>query len=214
MKKLCLFCLFCCLLLVTSLALASDSSLTSYPKQETLSSKQEQTITLPNQVIIRPKVGVIYINDAQTTYNKRIDKFILENLHSSIPDTDYQYVDGLTFVDKLIDAGVQDLATAERADIIEILAEEKLDYLVYLEIEPIYTKSKATVFSKGKSAIVTAPFKIIDMRNNKTLYNGKITEQGKTTVMMGKIGNKSVSLEGIKLVNLQVKEILAQRLPK
>lgn len=161
-----------------------------------------------------PRVGVIYVNDAQTTYNSRIDKFVLENLHECISDKTYQYIDGLTFIDKLVDYGLQDLATAERADIIDALADENLDYVVYLEIEPVTTKSKATVFSKGKSAIVTAPIKVIDIKNNRTLYNGEITQQGKTTVMMGKIGNKSVVLEGVKLVNEQVKEILAKRLPK
>lgn len=160
------------------------------------------------------RVGVVYVNDAHTTFDKRIDKFVLKNLHECIPSPYYQYIDGESFKNKLLRYGLQDLATAERIDIMDALAGENLDYLVYMEIQPVSTKSKATVFSKGKSAIVTAPFKIIDFRNNRTLFNGKITEQGKTTVMMGKIGNKSVVLEGVKRVNEQVKDILSQRLPK
>jgi len=178
-------------------------------RQAAIEAKAEQ-----ERIATLPRVGVIYVNDAQTTYNSRIDKFVLENLHECITSENYQYIDGLKFINKLVDYGLQDLATAERADIIDALAEENLDYIVYLEIEPITTKAKATVFSKGKSALVTAPFKIIDVKNNRTLYNGEITESGKTTVMMGKIGNKSVALEGVKRVNEQVKIILAKRLPK
>ena len=165
-------------------------------RQAAASAKLEQT-----RVSQLPRVGVIYVNNAQTTYDKRIDHFVLENLHNCITDTNYQYIDGDSFKKKLTSYGLQDLKTAERADIIEALYDEYLDYVVYMEIEPVTTKSKATVFSKGKSAVVTAPFKIIDVKNNRTLYNGEITEQGKTTVMMGKIGNKSVTLEGVKLVN-------------
>lgn len=212
MKKL--FVLLCSLItmLACSIVFASekaDYQSFSQRQQAVTNAKIEQ-----ERISQLPRVGVVYVNDAQTTYNKRIDKFVLENLHECINESSYQYIDGLTFIDKLIDYGLQDLSTAERADIIDALYDEKLDYLVFLEIEPITTKSKSTVFSKGKSAVITAPFKIIDMRNNRTLYNGEITEQGKTTVMMGKIGNKSVALEGVKRVNEQVKQILAQRLPK
>lgn len=212
MKKL--FVLLCSLItmLACSISFASEKAdYQSFTQRQQASSNAKIEQERISQL---PRVGVIYVNDAQTTYNKRIDKFVLENLHECINTDTYQYIDGLVFIDKLIDYGLQDLSTAERADIIDTLYDEKLDYLVYLEIEPITTKSKATVFSKGKSAIITAPFKIIDMKNNRTLYNGEITEQGKTTVMMGKIGNKSVALEGVKRVNEQVKQILAQRLPK
>ncbi len=212
MKKLLLLLLTLFTLLGCATAFAdepADYRTFSEKRQAAIQAKAEQ-----ERIALLPRVGVVYVNDAQTTYNKRIDKFVLENLHECINSDNYQYIDGLTFIDKLIDFGLEDLATAERADIIEALADENLDYFVYLEIEPITTKSKATVFSKGKSAIVNAPIKIIDMKRNRTLYNGEITEQGKTTVMLGKIGNKSVALEGVKRVNAQVKDILAKRLPK
>ena len=212
MKKL-LFLLTTILILAVSLvaqAAEEESSLTFYQRRQ---AAQEQLLQQQKQATL-PRVAVLYCNNAQTTYDKRIDHFVELNLKEAISSEYYQYIEGTPYMYALQKSGIDDVASAERADLIDILGDFDLDYLVYMEIEPVATKAKATVFSKGKSAVVTAPLKIIDMRNNRTLYNGKITEVGKTTVMMGKIGNKSVTLEGVKKVNEQVKQIIAERLPK
>lgn len=161
-----------------------------------------------------PSVAVIYVNNAQTTYDNRIDKFALENLHLAIPSSTYNYLEGSKYRENLSAAGIDDISTAERSDIIDALYGEDVDYLVYLEFMPITGREKRSVFSKGKIMNVVAPFKIIDVKNNRNLYNGRLNEQGKTTVMFGNIGNKSVGLEGVKLVNAKVAEIIAARLPK
>lgn len=173
-----------------------------------------KVLTPEQRQMLLPRVAVIFHNNAQTTYDKRIDHFVNEALHEAIPDKDYKYLEGTPFFNECRLAGIADIGSAERADLIDILQPYDLDYLVYLEIEPVTTRSKATVFSKGKSAVITAPLKIIDMRKKRTLYNGTITEVGKTTVMMGKIGNKSVALEGVKKVNEKMKAVVAERLPK
>lgn len=58
------------------------------------------------------------------------------------------------------------------------------------------------------------PFKIIDVKNNKYLYNGKFTEIAKDSSMIGGIGNKSVSIEAIEKVNEKILSVIDVRLPK
>lgn len=176
--------------------------------------KTLKDLTPEQRQLLLPRVAVIYYNNAQTTYNKRIDHFVNEALHEAIDDQNYRFLEGTPFFNECRLAGVSDIRSAERADLMEILKPYDLDYLVYLEIEPVTVRSKGSVFSKGKTAVVSAPFKIIDMRQGKTLYNGMLTEIGKTTVMMGGVGDKSVALEGVKRVNEQVKKTIAERLPK
>ena len=212
MKKIFLLCLtlftlFCSTALAAETT-ASREIVLNLPKTST------KQLTAEQRQLLLPRVAVVYYNNAQTTYNDRIDHFVNEALHEAVADDNYKFLEGTPFFNECRLAGIEDIGSAEKADLIDILSPYDLDYLIYLEIEPITVRSKASVFSKGKSAVITAPLKIIDMRNSKTLYNGTLTETGKTTVMMGKIGNKSVALEGVKRVNEAMKKIVAERLPK
>lgn len=58
------------------------------------------------------------------------------------------------------------------------------------------------------------PFKIIDIKNNKYLYNGKFTEVAKDSSMVGGIGNKSVALKALDKVSEEMSAIIDVRLPK
>lgn len=218
MKKLLLTSAVCALITSATAFAATEAkpsqpTVTNLPVKATIS-QPVKALTPEQRQLLLPRVAVIYHNNAQTTYDKRIDHFVNEALHEAIDDKNYKFLEGTPFFNECRLAGIADISTAERADLIDILQPYDLDYLVYMEIEPITTRSKATVFSKGKSAVITAPLKIIDMRKNRTLYNGTITEVGKTTVMIGKIGNKSVALEGVKKVNEKMKAVVAERLPK
>lgn len=218
MKKLLLTSAVCALITSATAFAATEAkpsqpTVTNLPVKATIS-QPIKALTPEQRQLLLPRVAVIYHNNAQTTYDKRIDHFVNEALHEAIDDKNYKFLEGTPFFNECRLAGIADISTAERADLIDILQPYDLDYLVYMEIEPITTRSKATVFSKGKSAVITAPLKIIDMRKNRTLYNGTITEVGKTTVMIGKIGNKSVALEGVKKVNEKMKAVVAERLPK
>lgn len=144
-----------------------------------------------------PKVAVMYINNSQTTYNDEIDQLVLNNLAKAVDYDTYQYIDGKPYIERLSKIGIVDITTAERADIIDAFEGEDIDYAVFVQIDPFIRKDKVTFFTVGKEMTANVPFKIIDVKNNKYLYNGKFTEIAKDSSMIGGIGNKSVSIEAI-----------------
>ena len=89
-----------------------------------------------------------------------------------------------------------------------------IDYVIFLQIEPMLRKDKVSTFSKGKEMTATAPFKMLDIKNRKALYNGRITRVGETSTMFFKLGNKSVAMEAIEMINEKVNYEIKKRLPK
>lgn len=69
-------------------------------------------------------------------------------------------------------AGIQDLATTERADIISFFKSDPVDYIVTIDILP-HQKNEAFLFYPNTTP--SLHFKIIDIKNNKYLFNGKLT---------------------------------------
>lgn len=161
-----------------------------------------------------PKVAVMYINNSQTTYNDEIDQLMLNNLAKAVDYDTYQYIDGKPYIERLNKIGIVDITTAERADIIDAFEGEDIDYAIFVQVDPFIRKDKVTFFTVGKEMTATVPFKIIDVKNNRYIYNGKFTEIAKDSSMIGGIGNKSVSLEAIEKVNEKVLSIIDVRLPK
>ncbi len=161
-----------------------------------------------------PKVAVMYINNSQTTYNDDIDQLVLTNLTNLINPETYQYIDGAPYIERLSKIGIVDITTAERADIIDAFEGEDIDYAVFLQVDPFIRKDKMTFFTVGKEMTAIVPFKIIDVKNNRYLYNGKFTEIAKDSSMLGDIGNKSVSIKAIEKVNDKVASVIDVRLPK
>ncbi len=161
-----------------------------------------------------PKVAVMYINNSQTTYNDEIDQLLLSNLTKSINTETYQYIDGTPYIERLSKIGIVDITTAERADIIDAFEGEDIDYAVFLQIDPFIRKDKMTFFTVGKEMTAIVPFKIIDVKNNRYLYNGKFTEIAKDSSMLGDIGNKSVAIKAVEKVNDKVASVIDVRLPK
>ena len=115
---------------------------------------------------------------------------------------------------QLAEMGIEDLTTAERADILDAYEGSDIDYVIFLQIEPMWRKDKVTTFTKGKEMTAVAPFKMLDIKNRKALYNGRITRVGETSTMFFKLGNKSVAMEAIELINEKVNYEIKKRLPK
>ena len=82
-----------------------------------------------------------------------------------------------------------------------------------MELEPFIRKDKMTFFTVGKEMTATLPLKIIDLLNNRYLYNGKFVEKATDSSMVGNIGNKSVSNKALIKINEQVTSVIAVRLP-
>ncbi|MEG1412191.1 MAG: hypothetical protein RSC56_01580 [Acidaminococcaceae bacterium] len=161
----------------------------------------------------KPVVAVLYINNALTSYDGELDGLILENLKQAIPSGKYVYVDGSKYVRTLQQAGIVDLATAERADFMDAFSGEVLDYVVFVELQPLMIKNKATVFTVGKDVISLVPLKIIDVQRDRYLYNGKLTDKTSVSNIIMGVGNKSVVVESLTKINQQLTTIISQRLP-
>jgi len=69
------------------------------------------------------------------------------------------------------------------------------------------------MFNIGIKATVTIPVKILDIKNNKYLYNGKFTDQADNSTMFGGVGTKAAVLSAMDLVLVKTDEILTNRIP-
>jgi hypothetical protein len=160
-----------------------------------------------------PKVAILYLNNAKTTYDNEVDQSVLGNLGKAIPETKYNLVDGTPYLEKLNKMGIVDLSTAERGDIVDAFQGEGIDYCVFLEVQPFVARDKLTFFTVGKDITAIMPVKIIDLVNNRYLYNGKFTEKASDSTMIGGIGNKSVALKALAKIDQQIASVIEVRLP-
>ena len=117
----------------------------------------------------RPVVAIVYENNAKTKYDHTIDKKLFEYLDAAMPVSTYDLVDGKPYRERLAEIGIEDIADAERADIIDALADSDVDYFLYLGVGPVSVKDKGSLLAAGKRANSTIPFRIIDIRNKNPL---------------------------------------------
>ncbi|MCH4157987.1 MAG: hypothetical protein LKF34_05240 [Acidaminococcaceae bacterium] len=160
-----------------------------------------------------PKVAVLYINNAKTTYDNEVDQKVLGDLALALPAAKYTRVDGAPYLAKLQKMGMTDLSTAERSDIVDAFKGDDVDYCLYVEVQPFVARDKVTFFTIGKDITAVVPFKIIDLANNKYLYNGKFTEKGSDSTIIGLIGNKSVALKVLGKIDKEMTTVIGTQLP-
>jgi len=161
----------------------------------------------------RPVVAIVYENNAKTKYDNSIDKKLFEYLDAAMPAKTYDLVDGKPFKQELAETGIEDIADAERADIIDVLEGSGVDFFLYLGVNPVQIKDKSSLLAKGKIANTTIPFRIIDINNNKYIYTKTYTESARTMSAIGSVGSKSVTLEIMTRVGKQIQETIEARLP-
>jgi len=161
----------------------------------------------------KPQVAVLYVNNAKTTYDADVDSSILNNLAKCINPQKYVYVNGTPYIEKLKKAGIDDISMAERADIVEAFSGEGIDYIVFVEVQPLTRKEKMSFFTYGIDITAIVPFKVIDLVNGKYLYNGKFSEKASDSTAFGNLGNKAIALKAIGKINQQIATVLSSRLP-
>ncbi len=216
MKKLLIFILTAVMLCVSMTALAAKKEYNPYVKYVLEDEDYQETLLTINSVKMErlPKVAVMYVNNSQADYYKSIDKEIMENFKVILNPYIYQFIDGTPYMKQLAEMGIEDLTTAERADILDAYEGSDIDYVIFLQIEPMLRKDKVSTFTKGKEMTAVAPFKMLDIKNRKALYNGRITRVGETSTMFFKLGNKAASVEAIEMINEKVNYEIKKRLPK
>ncbi len=161
-----------------------------------------------------PKVVVMYVNNAKSTYDDEVDKEIFKYLNQAMPEDVYELVDGAPYMEKLNKMGYMDISMAERADIIAAFEGEDIDYCLYLEIQPFVARDKISFFSVGKDVTTAIPFKLINMGTGRYIFNGTFTEKASDSSMIGGIGNKSVALKAIDSAGEKILSEIQVRLPK
>ena len=165
-------------------------------------------------VVRLPRVAVMYVNNAKSTYDDEVDREIFKYLNKALPASSYELVDGTPYVEKLNAQGYTDLSTAERADFMDAFAGADVDYCLYLEISPFVARDKITFFTIGKDITTAIPMKILDLSSGKYIYTGKFTEKASDSTVIGDIGNKSVALKALDSAGEKILSVIQTRLPK
>lgn len=215
MKKMLIFFVAAMLLMTSAVAFAEEGKelMKDKVQQYQLDNDPAYQAALAEKQANMPKVVVLYVNNSKSTYDDEVDKNIKSNLAKAISPEKYLMIEGSPYVEKLKKAGITDIATAERADVISAFAGDDLDYVIFLEVQPFVARDKMTFFTIGKDVTATVPFKMIDVVNNRYLYNGKFTEKVSDSTIIGGIGNKSVAMKALDKINAQINAVIADRLP-
>ena len=157
------------------------------------------------------RVALVYINNANTTYDPELDKCLLDNLNNNLSQK-FDVIKDDAVVKKLADAGMTDLSMAERRDIMDALASDEYDYVICLAVEPFQRKEKFTFFTQGIEMVATVPCKIIDVKADRYLYNGKFVEKQSDSTWIGTVGNKSVALKVLEKVNKGLNKVIKEKI--
>ena len=170
--------------------------------------------SLPGTVNMAPKkkLALMFVNNAKTTYDAELNAMVGENFDKMLKPK-YEVVTGTKYVELLNKAGIVDISTAERADIVNVVQGENVDYILYAELQPFIRKEKVTFFTYGLEMTAVMPIKIIDVKKNVYLYNGKFTELAKDSSAIGGIGNKSVAIKAMANTLDKMDSVIAARLP-
>lgn len=172
-----------------------------------------ELVTDKEQVVEKklPQLAVLYVNNAKTKYDDAINEKIMQNIDEILKNR-YEKISGEKYIADLNKKGITDISMAERADIMDSFKNESMDYVMYVSIEPLIVRDKMTFFTVGKDVTVVMALKIIDLKNNCYVYNGKFTEKASDSTAVGGIGNKSVTLKGIDKINKSIKEVFLARM--
>jgi hypothetical protein len=69
------------------------------------------------------------------------------------------------------------------------------------------------VFTQGIEIIASVPVKIIDVKGDRYIYNGKFVEKHYDSTWIGTVGNKSVALAALEKVNKGINKVLKEKMP-
>jgi hypothetical protein len=165
-----------------------------------------------SQAGARKKIAIMFVNNAKTTYDAELNSANGRNFDQLFA-AKYEMLPGGKYIELLNKVGIVDVAAAERADIMAVVKGEDLDYILYAELQPFLRKEKITAFTYGIEMTAIMPIKIIDVKQNGYVYNGKFTEIAKDSSAVGGIGNKSVALKALRHTLEKINAVVSERMP-
>lgn len=117
-----------------------------------------------------------YQNDIKTEIQKRFSETFRNN---------YNVILGDEYLKKMNDAGMTDLSTAERADILGHFKDSDINYVVIFETLPMNKENNSFGIFSDMSMTSFSHLKFIDVKQNKYLYNGKFSYRSKFASAFG-----------------------------
>ena len=147
----------------------------------------------------KPTIVFIYSSNAgksiDNSMNKEIENKITQSFVANFSGK-YNIIVGDSCLDKMKDAGMTDLSLAERSDIISFFAKDNVDYIVIFEGMPFGIVDSTTetamcgaipISFTTNTTYSNAILKIIDIKNNVYLYNGRFAYQSEWAPFTGHV---------------------------
>lgn len=139
---------------------------------------------LPEQPSSKTTISILYSDTTLDTGIKTKQLAKTQILGSTVEKFSSKY--NMLLDDKhiqiLYESGTQEISTVERRDIISSFSDTPTDYIVIIDVLPL------TALSVGNFApyayMTTMQLKIIDVKNDKYLYNGKIFYKPKASASL------------------------------
>ena len=121
-------------------------------------------------------LGKSYENDIKMEIQKRFSQTFSKN---------YNVILGDEYLKKMNDAGMTDLSTAERADILGYFKDDDIAYIVIFETLPMNKDSFSFGLYIDNNMTSFSHMKFIDVQHNRYLYNGKFSYKSKWASVFG-----------------------------
>ena len=126
------------------------------------------TLILQNE---KKKVALIIVNEPKSDVRQKEQDNLWMNPISQNLSERYNVSVDQKYYEKFKAAGYPSVTEAERIDIIDILKDDNLDYVILIDFFRSYTANFETTYYMQ--------MKIVDIKTNKNIYNGKFTRRGK-----------------------------------
>ncbi len=137
--------------------------------------------TLVTAESAKPNIAIIYYDNLNShkSIRSESENFYITKLTDRFSPNYTIFYDEQNKL-KLENAGINDPATAERGDIISVFRNDNLSYIILIDMLPKVVFNGKTTSSQY--------LKVIDVNDNKTLYNGKFQYQSRYASSMGHTG--------------------------
>lgn len=149
---------------------------------------------------LKPSIVFIYDNNmGKSSPSKAYNNDIKNELQKKFTQTfsaSYKVILGDEYLQKIKDAGLMDLSTSERADLIPFFKDDNISYVVIFESLPMNSIRSSVTATTYKGTPFTFYYtnstsflhlKIIDINLNKYLYNGNFSYKSTMASTLGHI---------------------------